>query len=61
MPSMPRRGTRCSWPGDEPPETTAYDAVVGELTDLIEGRYGALRTALDDAKAPRTPGRGIQP
>ena len=37
-----------------------YDDVVSELDALINQEYAALKTALDDARAPWTPGRGIQ-
>ncbi len=38
-----------------------YDAVVAELDGIVNGEYAALKRALDDAKVPWTPGRGIQP
>ena len=38
----------------------AYDAVVAELDVLVNEEYAALKKALDDAKVPWTPGRGIQ-
>ena len=37
-----------------------YDDVVSELDALVNQEYAALKTALDDAGAPWTPGRGIQ-
>jgi len=38
-----------------------YDAVIAELDGIVNGEYAALKRALDDAKVPWTPGRGIQP
>ena len=37
-----------------------YDEVVAELDSIINGEYAALKSALDAAKVPWTPGRGIQ-
>jgi len=37
-----------------------YDEVVAELDVLVNEEYGALKAALDAAKVPWTPGRGIQ-
>ena len=38
-----------------------YDETVAELTQLVDGDYAALKEAMDIAKVPWTPGRGIQP
>ena len=37
-----------------------YDQVVAELDGIVNEEYAALKTALDAAKVPWTPGRGIQ-
>jgi hypothetical protein len=37
-----------------------YDEVVAELDVLVNEEYAALKAALDAAKVPWTPGRGIQ-
>ena len=37
-----------------------YDEVAGELTTLVDEEYAGLKRALDDAKVPWTPGRGVQ-
>ncbi len=37
-----------------------YDDVVGNLTELVDVEYAALKEALDAADVPWTPGRGIQ-
>ena len=37
-----------------------YDEVVAELDSIINEEYAALKSALDAAKVPWTPGRGIQ-
>ena len=37
-----------------------YDETVAELTQLVDGDYAALKEAMDIAKVPWTPGRGIQ-
>jgi hypothetical protein len=37
-----------------------YGDVVGNLTGLVDGEYADLKGALDSAKVPWTPGRGIQ-
>lgn len=39
---------------------TLYDDVVAELTELVDTEYAALKSAMDAAKVPWTPGRGIQ-
>ena len=39
----------------------SYDDVVAELDDIVNGEYAALKRALNDAKVPWTPGRGVQP
>ncbi len=38
-----------------------YDEAVGELTSLVDEEYAGLKEALDTARVPWTPGRGIQP
>ncbi len=38
-----------------------YDEVIAELTSVVDDDYVALKKALDTAKVPWTPGRGIQP
>ncbi len=38
----------------------AYDGVVTELDAIVNEEYAALKAALDVAKVPWTPGRGIQ-
>ena len=37
-----------------------YDAVVAELTTLVDSDYAGLKEAMDLAKVPWTPGRGVQ-
>jgi len=37
-----------------------YDDVVGELTMLVDTEYAALKEAMDTARVPWTPGRGVQ-
>ena len=37
-----------------------YDAVVQELTVLVDQEYAGLKQALGQAGVPWTPGRGIQ-
>ena len=37
-----------------------YDDVVGNLEELVDVEYAALKDALDAAGVPWTPGRGIQ-
>jgi hypothetical protein len=37
-----------------------YDDVVAELSELVDEEYEALKDALDTAKVPWTPGRGVQ-
>jgi hypothetical protein len=37
-----------------------YDAVVAELTTLVDSEYAGLKEAMDMAKVPWTPGRGVQ-
>ena len=37
-----------------------YNETVAELTQLVDGDYAALKEAMDIAKVPWTPGRGIQ-
>ena len=37
-----------------------YDEVTTELDGIVNEEYAALKSALDDAKVPWTPGRGIQ-
>jgi len=37
-----------------------YDDVVENLTGLVDSEYAVLKEALDLAKVPWTPGRGIQ-
>ena len=39
---------------------STYDDVVAELDEIVNVEYAALKTALDTAKVPWTPGRGIQ-
>jgi photosystem II stability/assembly factor-like uncharacterized protein len=38
-----------------------YDEVVAELTALVDEEYAGLKEAMDIAKVPWTPGRGVQP
>jgi hypothetical protein len=38
----------------------AYDEVVAELTRLVDEDYAGLKQAMDTARVPWTPGRGIQ-
>ena len=37
-----------------------YDEVAAELTTVVDEEYAALKQALDTAKVPWTPGRGVQ-
>ena len=37
-----------------------YDEVVAELTRLVDEEYAGLKQAMDAARVPWTPGRGIQ-
>jgi photosystem II stability/assembly factor-like uncharacterized protein len=37
-----------------------YDEVVAELTRLVETDYAGLKQAMDEARVPYTPGRGVQ-
>ncbi len=37
-----------------------YDNTVADLTELVDTEYAALKSAMDAAKVPWTPGRGIQ-
>ena len=37
-----------------------YDEVVAALTDLVENEYAGLKDAMDTARVPYTPGRGLQ-
>jgi hypothetical protein len=37
-----------------------YDEVVADLTDLVDIGYAGLKEAMDTARVPWTPGRGIQ-
>ena len=37
-----------------------YDETVADLTELVDTDYDALKSAMDAAKVPWTPGRGIQ-
>ena len=37
-----------------------YDAVVGELNQIVDVDYAGLKEAMDTARVPWTPGRGIQ-
>ncbi|HSG97352.1 MAG TPA: hypothetical protein VLA11_05120, partial [Woeseiaceae bacterium] len=37
-----------------------YDEVVAELTRLVETDYAGLKQAMDEARVPYTPGRGLQ-
>jgi hypothetical protein len=37
-----------------------YDDVTAQLSELIDVEYGGLKKALDTARVPWTPGRGIQ-
>ena len=39
---------------------STYDDVVAELDSIVNEEYAALKSALDAAKVPWTPGRGIQ-
>jgi photosystem II stability/assembly factor-like uncharacterized protein len=39
----------------------SYDDVIAELDEIVNEEYSALKSALDAAKVPWTPGRGIQP
>ena len=39
---------------------SVYDETVGVLTELVDTEYAALKAAMDAAKVPWTPGRGIQ-
>ena len=53
--------------GPTPAQRTSYEIgkrlyteVVDELTALIDVEYTGLKAALDQAKVPWTPGRGVQ-
>jgi len=37
-----------------------YDEVHAELTALVEDEYAGLKDAMDTARVPYTPGRGLQ-
>ena len=37
-----------------------YDDVVQKLASLIDDEYAGLKQALDQARVPWTPGRGLQ-
>jgi hypothetical protein len=37
-----------------------YDETVAELKTLVDVEYAALKEAMDTARVPWTPGRGIQ-
>ncbi len=37
-----------------------YDEVYAELTELVENEYAGLKEAMDTARVPYTPGRGLQ-
>ena len=37
-----------------------YDEVYAELTRLVEVEYAGLKEAMDTARVPYTPGRGLQ-
>nr|WHW29641.1 putative glycosyl hydrolase [uncultured bacterium] len=37
-----------------------YDDVTRQLSELVDGEYAALKEALDAARVPWTPGRGVQ-
>ena len=37
-----------------------YDEVLAELTQVVETDYAGLKEAMDDARVPHTPGRGLQ-
>jgi hypothetical protein len=39
----------------------SYDDVIAELDAIVNEEYSAFKSALDAAKVPWTPGRGIQP
>jgi len=38
-----------------------YDDIVAELTPIVEVGYAGLKEAMDIARVPWTPGRGVQP
>ena len=38
-----------------------YDDIVVQLTTLVDEEYAGLKEAMDIARVPWTPGRGIQP
>ncbi len=38
-----------------------YDDIVSELNDLVNVEYAGLKEAMDTARVPWTPGRGVQP
>ncbi|MEJ2140574.1 MAG: hypothetical protein P8Y61_14250, partial [Gammaproteobacteria bacterium] len=38
-----------------------YDDIVGELNNLVHVEYAGLKEAMDTARVPWTPGRGVQP
>ena len=37
-----------------------YDETVAELTRLVDTEYAGLKDAMDTARVPWTPGRGLQ-
>ena len=37
-----------------------YDDATRQLSELVDGEYAALKEALDAARVPWTPGRGVQ-
>ena len=37
-----------------------YDETVARLTRLVDSEYAGLKQAMDAAKVPWTPGRGLQ-
>jgi hypothetical protein len=37
-----------------------YDETAAELTRLVDVEYAGLKDAMDTARVPWTPGRGIQ-
>ena len=37
-----------------------YDETVAELTRLVDTEYAGLKEAMDTARVPWTPGRGLQ-
>ena len=38
-----------------------YDDIVAELDNLVNVEYAGLKEAMDTARVPWTPGRGVQP